>query len=124
MTWGGSPASVPKRERYSAGHGAPHLCAWTTRESRAASSSQAISAVQWTPLAAAGKDVLVIGAHVARQCLREGLIDEIVVYLAPVLLGDGVQFFGSPSLRSAIRLEATNIERSGQLSILEFRVIK
>jgi len=36
---------------------------------------------------------MVIGADVARQCIQEGLIDEIVVYLAPVLLGDGVRFF-------------------------------
>ena len=39
--------------------------------------------------AAAGKDLVVIGADVARQCIEAGLIDELVIHLAPVLLGDG-----------------------------------
>ena len=46
--------------------------------------------------AAGGKDVNIIGADVARQCLEAGLIDEIVVFVAPVLLGDGVRLFGRP----------------------------
>ena len=37
--------------------------------------------------------VNIIGADVARQCLLEGLLDEIVMFVAPVLLGDGVRVF-------------------------------
>jgi dihydrofolate reductase len=73
--------------------------------------------------AAGGKNVLVIGADVARQCIREGLIDEIVIHLAPVLLGDGVRFFDCPGLPEAVRLEATEVSRSGQLTNLQFRVL-
>jgi dihydrofolate reductase len=29
---------------------------------------------------------------VAGQCLRRGLVDEILVYVMPVLLGDGIGF--------------------------------
>jgi riboflavin biosynthesis pyrimidine reductase len=36
---------------------------------------------------------MVVGGDVVRQCIQEGLIDEIVVYLAPVLHGDGVLSF-------------------------------
>ena len=36
--------------------------------------------------------VMVIGADVVRQCIREGLIDEIMVYLALVLLGGGIRW--------------------------------
>ncbi len=43
--------------------------------------------------AAEGKDVLVIGGNVARQCLAAGLVDDIVIHLAPVLLGSGVRLF-------------------------------
>ena len=44
--------------------------------------------------AAAGDgDVVVLGANVARQCLENGLLDEIIVHVAPVLLGDGVRLF-------------------------------
>src|SRR5262249_56468929 len=40
--------------------------------------------------AAAGRSVGVFGANTARQVLDDGLLDEIVVRAAPVLLGDGV----------------------------------
>ena len=43
--------------------------------------------------AADGGDVVVLGANVARQCLEAGLLDEITVHVAPVLVGDGVRLF-------------------------------
>lgn len=45
--------------------------------------------------AAAGeRDVLVAGgANVAQQGLRAGLVDEVQLHLAPLLLGDGVRLF-------------------------------
>src|SRR5919206_3591978 len=42
--------------------------------------------------AADGKDLEILGADVAAQCLQRGLVDEILVYVLPVLLGDGVRF--------------------------------
>jgi dihydrofolate reductase len=45
-------------------------------------------------IAAAGdKYVNLLGADVARQCLQAGLVDEIFLCVAPVLLGDGVPLF-------------------------------
>ena len=38
----------------------------------------------------------VLGAATARQCLEAGVIDEILVCIAPVLLGDGVRMFDHP----------------------------
>src|SRR5262245_10243937 len=46
--------------------------------------------------AADGDDVVVLGGNVARQCLEAGLLDEVIVHVAPVLLGDGVRFFDRP----------------------------
>lgn len=47
--------------------------------------------------AAAGeKYVGVLGADVGRQCIAAGLLDEIFVSIAPVLLGDGVRIFDVP----------------------------
>jgi dihydrofolate reductase len=74
--------------------------------------------------AAGGKDVMVIGADVARQCLEAHLIDLITVHLAPVLLGDGTRFFNSPGLRQAVGLEVTEVTRSGPLTNLRFRTVK
>ncbi|WP_228454654.1 dihydrofolate reductase family protein [Streptomyces alkaliphilus] len=42
--------------------------------------------------AAGGKNLEILGADVAGQCLRRGLVDEILVYVLPVLLGDGIRF--------------------------------
>ena len=42
--------------------------------------------------AAGGKNLEILGADVAGQCLQRGLVDEILVYVLPVLLGDGIPF--------------------------------
>ena len=42
--------------------------------------------------AASGKDLEILGADVAGQCLQPGLVDEILVYVLPGLLGDGIRF--------------------------------
>jgi dihydrofolate reductase len=46
--------------------------------------------------AAGGLYVNILGADVGRQCLAAGLCDEILVLVAPVLLGDGTRLFDWP----------------------------
>src|ERR1700745_2939219 len=76
-----------------------------------------------TALAAAGgKNLEILGADVAGQCLRRGLVDALLVYLLPVLLGDGVRF-SSPGL-PRIDLEPISSVQAGAVSILRFRVRK
>ena len=70
--------------------------------------------------AAGGKDLEVLGADVAGQCLRAGLVDEILVYLLPVLLGDGVRF--SPPGLPRVDLDPIGSTRAGDITILRFRV--
>jgi dihydrofolate reductase len=72
--------------------------------------------------AAGGKNLEILGADVAGQCLRRGLVDEILVYVLPVLLGDGVRF-SSPGL-PRIDLEPLSSTQSGAVTILQFRVRK
>jgi dihydrofolate reductase len=72
--------------------------------------------------AAGGKNLEILGADVAGQCLRRGLVDEILVYVLPVLLGDGVRF--SPPGLTRTDLEPVSCERSGAVTILRFRVRK
>lgn len=64
--------------------------------------------------AAGDKLVSVLGADVARQCIEIGALDEILVYLTPVLLGDGVRLFDRPG-GAPVRLE---VLEAGNLSIL------
>jgi dihydrofolate reductase len=61
-------------------------------------------AVALAKKAAAGKYVNVLGANVARQCLEAGLLDELLVLIAPVLLGDGTRLFNYPG-GTKVRLE-------------------
>jgi dihydrofolate reductase len=51
------------------------------------------TAVHLAKDAAGGRYVNVLGANVAKQCLEAGVLDEILVLIAPVLLGDGVRLF-------------------------------
>ncbi|MGH3387097.1 MAG: dihydrofolate reductase family protein [Nocardioidaceae bacterium] len=46
--------------------------------------------------AAAGKILEVFSADIGRQLLELGLIDEIDLHVAPVLLGDGIRLFDNP----------------------------
>jgi dihydrofolate reductase len=73
--------------------------------------------------AAGGKNVGVLGASIARQCLDAGLIDDILVHLAPVLLGDGVRLFSHPGT-SPIKLEPIGVTQAGPITNLRFRVVK
>ena len=72
--------------------------------------------------AAGGKDLEILGADVAGQCLQRGLVDEILVYVLPVLLGDGIRF-SSPGVPRT-DLEPIGSRRSGDATILRFRVRK
>ena len=72
--------------------------------------------------AAGGKNLEILGADVAGQCLQQGLVDEILVYVLPVLLGDGIRF-SSPSVTTT-ELEPLSSRRSGDATILRFRVRK
>ena len=83
-----------------------------------------IGAAVATALAAAGgKNLEVLGADVARQCLQRGLVDEIQVYVLPLLLGDGIRFYSSPGL-ARIDLEPVSSTQAGAVTILRFRVRK
>jgi hypothetical protein len=50
-----------------------------------------------------------------------GLLDELVVHLAPMLLGDGVRLFAAPG-GERVRLDPILVERTGPLTDLRFRV--
>jgi dihydrofolate reductase len=76
-----------------------------------------------TALAAAGdKDLEILGADVAGQCLQRGLVDEVLVYVLPIIAGDGIPF-SSPGL-PRFDLEPISTKRSGAVTLLRFRVKK
>lgn len=79
-------------------------------------------AVATARAAAGGKNLEILGADLASQCLKRGLVDEVLVYVLPVLLGDGVRF--STSGLGRIDLEPFSNTQSGPVTMLRFRVPK
>jgi len=70
--------------------------------------------------AAGDKNVLVLGANVADQCLGAGLVDDYVLLLVPVVLGGGIPLF--PAGRERVDLAPIEVSRSGQVVILRYGV--
>ena len=72
--------------------------------------------------AAGGRNLEILGADVAAQALGRGLVDEILLYVVPVVLGGGTPF--SPGGSARVDLEPISSTQSGAFSILRFRVRK
>jgi dihydrofolate reductase len=73
--------------------------------------------------AALEKDVGIFGASLSQQCLNAWLLDEIVLHVAPVLLGAGVRLFGDGS-DGHVELERVSVGTADRLTDLRFRVVK
>lgn len=74
--------------------------------------------------AAAGDGyVNVLGASTARQCLDAGALDEILVFIAPVMLGDGVRLLDRPG-HPKVRLERLRVSEAPLATGLWFRVAR
>ncbi len=73
-----------------------------------------------TAQAAAGdKRVELFGADISAQAFAAGLVDEVIVHVLPVVLGDGIPF--SPG-SGRIDLELVERRASGATTTLHFRV--
>jgi dihydrofolate reductase len=68
--------------------------------------------------AAGHTNVLVLGADVARQLLRAGLLDEVRIHLVPLLLGGGTRLFDGE--RAELIPEGKPV--TGTVTHLRFRV--
>jgi dihydrofolate reductase len=61
------------------------------------------------------------GASIAQQALRAGLVDELQIHIAPVILGAGRPLFGELGTRH--RLERTRVLESPFATHVRFRVL-
>lgn len=73
--------------------------------------------------AAGERYVCVLGAEVARGCLRLGELDEVLMYVEPILLGDGVPMFDHPGGAEVV-LERIDVEVGPVATYLWFRVAR
>lgn len=81
------------------------------------------SAVEQARTAAAGKDVVVMGATIVQQCLRAGLLDELTMNLVPVVLGRGVRLLDGLEPGS-VELEIARVVDAPGITHLTYRVVK
>jgi dihydrofolate reductase len=81
------------------------------------------SAVAAARAAAGDRYVNVLGADVARQCLEAGELDEILMSVAPVLLGAGTRMFDRPG-GTTVALERTLVSEAPLATALWFRVLR
>jgi dihydrofolate reductase len=81
------------------------------------------TAIAAAKAAAGDKYVNVLGADTARQCLEAGVLDEILTFIAPVLLGDGVRLFDHPG-GTNIKLERFRLSQTPLATTIWLRVLK
>jgi dihydrofolate reductase len=82
------------------------------------------AALEEAQAAAGEKNVAVAGgASLAQQYLNAGLLDELQIHVAPLLLGGGVRLFDGID-GERVRLEGTSAIQSPAVTHLTYRVIK
>ena len=81
------------------------------------------SAVKQAKVAAGRKNVAVMGAKTAQQCLKAGLLDEIKIHLVPVLLGEGIRLFDYLGTQH-IELETTEVVEILGVTHLSYHIVK
>ena len=80
------------------------------------------AALEQARAAAEEKDVLLAGgASIVQQYLKAGLLDELQIHVAPVLLGGGTSLFEQLGIEP-LGLEATRVIASPSVTHLRFRV--
>jgi dihydrofolate reductase len=80
------------------------------------------AALERAKAAAGDKDVLLAGgASIVQQYLKAGLLDELQIHVAPVLLGEGTSLFDRLGIEP-LGLEATRVIASPSVTHLQFRV--
>jgi dihydrofolate reductase len=81
------------------------------------------SAIRQARQAAGDKDVVICTASILQQCLKAGLVDEIHIDVAPLLLGGGVRLFDNLGAQP-IGLERLRVIEAPGVTHLGFRVVK
>jgi dihydrofolate reductase len=81
------------------------------------------SALERAREAAGGKDVMLWGgAHVARQYLAAGLLDELELHVVPLVLGDGAHLFHDLG-EAEVQLEQVRAVEAPGVTHLKYRVV-
>jgi dihydrofolate reductase len=81
------------------------------------------SAIRQAQQVAGEKDVVVCTASILQQCLNLGLIDEIHIDVASLLLGKGVRLFDHLDIKP-LELERIRVIEAAGVTHMGFRVVR
>jgi dihydrofolate reductase len=81
------------------------------------------SGVAQAQAAAAGKNVVVMGASIVQQCITAGLLDELVINLVPVVLGRGVRLLDDLD-SGEVEFNLVEVVDAPEVTHLTYRVVK
>jgi dihydrofolate reductase len=117
--WGGNPPGSPA---FIVTHNVPRE--WAKPGSAFTFVTDGVeSAIRQAQKAAGEKDVVICTASILQQALKAGLVDEITIDLAPILIGDGVSLFDRLKT-GPIDLELIRNVQTPHVTHLSYRVIK
>lgn len=85
--------------------------------------ARTIEQIQAAAGKAGDKSVTLLSASIDQQCLKAGLVGEIVFHLVPILLVEGIRLFDNLGAVD-INLERTEAVTTAQVTSLRFRVAK
>ena len=117
--WGGNPPGSPA---FIVTHNVPQE--WVKEGSPFIFVTDGVeSAIHMAMKAAGDKDVVICTPSILQQALKAGLVDEIHVDVAPILIGGGVSLFNQLGI-GPINLECIRAIQAPNVTHLGFRVVK
>jgi dihydrofolate reductase len=118
--WGGKPPlGIPF---YIVTHKPPE--AWLKEDSPFIFVTDGVeSAIKMAKKAAGEKHVAIGGSQIVQQSIKAGLLDEIYIDLAPILLGEGISLFNSLGAKS-VNLEIIRVVDTPHVTHLRYRVLR
>src|SRR4030095_5961588 len=115
--WGGNPPGSPA---FIVTHNIPQE--WVYEDSPFTFVTDGVeSAIRQAREAAGEKDVVICTPSILQQALKAGLVDEINVDVAPLLIGGGVSLFDHLGM-GPIELECTGVVEAPNVTHLRYRV--
>ena len=117
--WGGNPPGSPA---FIVTHHVPQE--WVKEGSPFTFVTNGVeSAIRQAKQAAGDKDVVICTASILQQALKAGLVDEINVDVAPILIGGGVSLFDHLGT-GPIELECIRVVGAPNVTHFRYRIIK
>jgi dihydrofolate reductase len=65
---------------------------------------------------------VIVGASIGQQCLAQGLADEVLLHVVPVVLGGGIRLFAASDVPVIMR--PVSVGQSGDVTTMRYAVVR